>query len=80
MNVVISNKSKVGLNQVKVSNNNPISQVKFSKVAKVEQIGLKNLFDVNTANEQDGDVLIYSAATDSYYIGNFSIKVDGGTF
>lgn len=65
--------------RVAVSTNNQIGRVTFSKVAKPENISLNDLSDVNTAGQQDGQVLVYQANTSTYVIKALS-SIDGGTF
>jgi hypothetical protein len=79
MNVVISNRSKIGLGKVVVTKNNPIGKVNFSKVARVGSVALTDLTDVSTAGQKDGDVLVYHTDTSSYIIQTLP-KLDGGFF
>jgi hypothetical protein len=81
MNIVISNKSKIGLGRVKVTNNNPIAKVNFGKIAKITpgSILLSTLGDVNVTDQKNGDVLVYNSDTNSYYIETLP-DIDGGTF
>ena len=65
--------------RVTVSNKNKVGRVTFNKVAKVSGISLGNLSDVNTAGQQDGDVLVYQANTSTYVVKNIP-KVDGGSY
>jgi hypothetical protein len=54
MDIVISNKSKLGIGQVKVTNENPIAKVNFSKVSKlVGHVSLKDLTDVVALDPQN---------------------------
>jgi len=81
MNVIISNRSKIGLGQVKVTTNNPIGKVNFGKVAKIAPgtIFLSSLSDVSEVGQQDGDVLVYNANTNTYAIETLP-DIDGGIF
>lgn len=79
MNVIISNRSKIGIGQVVVTKNNPIAKVNFNRVAKVSSVALDDLYDVNHSARQDGDVLVYHSNTSSYYIQTIP-AVDGGIF
>lgn len=80
MQVVISNKSKIGSpSKITLANENKVGRVVFGKVAKVGSVGLSELNDVVTAGQQDGDVLVYQANTSTYNIKTLP-KVDGGLF
>jgi len=81
MQVVISNKSKLSNfpSRIVVSNVNNIGRVTFGKVAKLGTVGLQDLYNVVVAGQQDGDVLVYQANTDTYNIKTLP-KIDGGLF
>lgn len=80
MNVIISNKSKLGLGQVKVSTNNTVGKVNFSKISKlVGTLGLEQLNDVDTSVQKNGSVLVYNAANNNYIIETLP-GIDGGVF
>ena len=80
MDIVISNKSKLGLGQVKVTNENPIAKVNFSKVSKlVGHVALADLTDVVASNPQNGDTLVYNSLTQKYVIQTLPL-IDGGIF
>ena len=81
MQVVISNKSKLTNfpNRITVSNVNRIGRVTFGKVAKLGTYGLQDLFNVVTTGQQDGDVLVYQANTNTYNIKTIP-NIDGGLF
>lgn len=81
MKIVVSNKSKISTlpNRISVSTNNRIGKVTFGKVASVGSVGLGELYNVVTAGQQDGDVLVYQANTSTYVIKTLP-KIDGGTF
>lgn len=68
--------------KVVISNNNAIGKVNFSKVAK-GTTRLIDLLDVNTAQQQDGYVLAYDSATNTYIFreaAQTATAVDGGTY
>lgn len=65
--------------KVVVGTNNSIGRVTFGKVARVGSVTLGQLSDVDTTGEQEGDVLVYQANTDTYAIRTLP-KVDGGTY
>jgi hypothetical protein len=75
MKVFLANKTL----KVVVNNNNNLGRVTFNKIAKVGAVQLKNLADVNTSIQQDGDVLVYNSSTDTYVIQTLP-KIDGGAF
>lgn len=86
--ISISNNNKVGRvsfsadskTRVALSNNNRVGKVTFNKIARIEDtVGLVDLFDVVTAGQQDGDVLVYQANTTTYNIKTLP-KIDGGMF
>lgn len=81
MQVVISNKSNLSSSpsRIVVSNNNKVGRVTFGKIAKVDSIGLEDLYNVVIAGQQNGDVLVYQANTNTYNIKTLP-NVDGGTF
>ena len=80
MQVVISNKSKIGSpSKITIANDNKVGRVTYGKVAKVGYVGLTDLYDVVTTGQQDGDVLVYQANTSTYNIKTLP-KVDGGIF
>jgi hypothetical protein len=66
MQVIISNKSRLG-------------RVVFNKIAKIGSISLSEVSDVVTTGQQDGDVLVYQANTDTYNIKTLP-EIDGGLF
>jgi hypothetical protein len=66
MQVIISNKSRLG-------------RVVFNKIAKIGTISLSQVSDVVTTGQQDGDVLVYQANTDTYNIKTLP-EIDGGLF
>lgn len=65
--------------KVVVSNRNNVGRVTFTKIAKVGAIQLGSLTDVNTSSQQDGDVLVYNANTNTYIVQTLP-KIDGGAF
>ena len=65
--------------RVAVANKNNIGRVTFGGVAKIGTVNLTQLGDVSTADQQDGDVLVYKSATDSYAITTLP-RIDGGHF
>lgn len=65
--------------RVSVANKNNIGRVTFGGVAKIGTVNLTQLGDVSTAGQQDGDVLVYQSATDSYAITTLP-RIDGGYF
>lgn len=68
--------------KVVISNNNAIGKVNFSKVAK-GTTRLIDLLDVDTSQQQDGYVLAYDLATNSYIFreaAQTATAVDGGTY
>lgn len=79
MKVVISNKSKLGLKQVVVTKNNPIAKVNFSKVSRIASMSLSQLNDVSAAGAQDGDVLVFNQANNTYIVEVLP-KIDGGIY
>lgn len=81
MQVVISNKSNLSSSpsRIVVSNNNKVGRVTFGKIAKLSAVGLEDLNNVVTTGQQDGDVLVYQANTNTYNIKTLP-NVDGGTF
>jgi hypothetical protein len=81
MQVVISNKSKLSNfpNRITVSNVNKVGRVTFGKIAKLGSVGLQNLNNVVISGQQDGDVLVYQANTNTYNIKTLP-NIDGGTF
>lgn len=81
MQVVISNKSKLTTapNRIVVSNDNKIGRVIFGKIAKLGSVGLDQLNNVVITGQQDGDVLVYQANTNTYNIKTLP-NIDGGIF
>jgi hypothetical protein len=81
MQVVISNKSKLtsAPNRITVSNINNIGRVTFGKIAKVGSVLLNEIGDVIVTGQQDGDVLVYQANTNTYNIKTLP-NIDGGLF
>ncbi len=81
MQVVISNKSKLGNSpsRVTVRNINNVGKVTFGKIANLGAVGLGQLNDVITSGQQNGDVLVYQANTNTYNIKTLP-NVDGGSF
>jgi hypothetical protein len=75
MKVSLANKNI----KVVVANKNNLGRVTFSKIAKVGAIQLASLTDVNTAGQQDGDILVYNANTNTYIVQTLP-RVDGGAF
>jgi len=65
--------------KVVVSNRNNVGRVTFTKIAKVGAIQLSSLTDVNASGQQDGDVLVYNANTNTYIVQTLP-KIDGGAF
>jgi hypothetical protein len=65
--------------QVVVKKVNNIGRVTFNKIAKLGSVSITELFDVVTAGQQDGDVLVYQANTSTYNIKTLP-KIDGGIF
>lgn len=81
MQVIISNKSRLTASpsRISVTNNNVVGRVTFQKVAKVASIKLEEIADVTVSGQQEGDVLVYQANTQSYIVKTLP-KVDGGTY
>jgi hypothetical protein len=79
MNIVISNKSKIGIGRVVVSKNNPITKVNFSRVAHLKNFPVAGLTDVNDSAKTDNAVLVYSVNTNSYFIETLP-SIDGGIY
>jgi len=80
MKVVISNKSKLGIGKVVVSNKNPIAKINFSKATtSTKHFPVSGLTDVVDLLKQDGAVLVYNASTNTYYV-EILPNIDGGTF
>mgnify|MGYP000355504014 CR=1 FL=1 len=80
MNVVISNKSKIGLGQVVVTRNNPIGKVNFSKISHLDAaVSMSDITDVVSTGVQTGDILVYNGSTHTYVFQAFP-SIDGGTF
>jgi hypothetical protein len=65
--------------KVVVSNRNNVGRVTFGKVAKLGSVSVNDLSNFITTGQQDGDVLVYQANTDTYNIKTLP-KVDGGIF
>lgn len=65
--------------RVIVSNKNNVGRVTFGKIAKVGSVEFSQIGDVVTTGEQDGDVLVYQANTNTYVVKVLP-KVDGGTY
>ena len=65
--------------KIVVANRNNVGRVTFNKIAKVGSIQLASLTDVNTAGQQNGDVLVYNANTNTYVLQTLP-NVDGGAF
>jgi len=65
--------------KIVVSNRNNVGRVTFTKIAKVGAIQLTSLTDVNTSGQQNGDVLVYNANTNTYVVQSLP-RVDGGAF
>jgi len=65
--------------KIVVANRNNVGRVTFNKIAKVGSIQLASLTDVNTAGQQNGDVLVYNANTNTYVLQTLP-RVDGGAF
>lgn len=65
--------------RVTVSNKNVVGRVTFNKIAKVAAVGLNDLNDVRTTGQQDGDVLVFQANTNTYVVKSIP-KVDGGSY
>lgn len=80
MQIVISNKSKIGSpSKITIANDNKVGRVTFGKIAKIGSVSLNDLSDVVSTGQQDGDVLVYQANTSTYNIKTLP-KVDGGLF
>ena len=81
MQVIISNKSRLTASpsRITVTNNNVIGRVTFQKIARVGSISLEELADVTVSGQQEGDVLVYQANTNTYVVKVLP-KVDGGTY
>lgn len=81
MQIVLNNKSKLGTtpNRITVTNVNRIGRVTFGKVAKLGALSLTEIDDVVTTGQQDGDVLVYQANTNTYNIKTLP-RIDGGMF
>lgn len=65
--------------KIVVNNRNNVGRVTFNKIAKVGSIQLASLTDVDIAGQQNGDVLVYNANTNTYVLQTLP-KVDGGAF
>lgn len=65
--------------KVTVTNRNVVGRVTFNKIAKVAAVGLGNLSDVRIEGQQDGDILVYQANTNTYQVKTLP-KVDGGSY
>jgi len=65
--------------RVVVSSNNNVGRVTFNKVAQLGSVSLNELSNVVTTGQQDGDVLVYQANTNTYNIKTLP-SVDGGLF
>lgn len=65
--------------KIVVANRNNVGRVTFNKIAKVGSIQLASLTDVNTSGQQNGDVLVYNANTNTYVLQTLP-RVDGGAF
>ena len=79
MQIILRNKTGTS-SRVKVENKNNIGKVVFNKVgARGNTTFLTQLADVNISLQQDGDVLVYNAATNTYFIKTLP-SIDGGTF
>lgn len=81
MQVIVSNKSRLSTSpsRITVRTVNNVGRVTFGKIAKVGQISLNEIVDVITAGQQDGDVLVYQANTNTYVVQTLP-KIDGGTY
>ena len=81
MQVIISNKSRLTASpsRITVTNNNVIGRVTFQKVARVGSVSLEELADVTVSGQQEGDVLVYQANTNTY-VAKVLPKLDGGTY
>lgn len=66
-------------NKIRIENKNNIGRVTFNKIAKVGSVRLASLADVDTSGQQNGDVLVYNSATDTYIVQTLP-RIDGGTF
>lgn len=75
MKVVLS-QNKI---RVAVANKNNIGKITFGGVARIGTVNLSQLGDVSVTGQQDGDVLVYQSATDSYAITTLP-RIDGGYF
>ena len=65
--------------KIVVNNRNNVGRVTFNKIAKVGSIQLTSLTDVDIAGQQNGDVLVYNANTNTYVLQTLP-RVDGGAF
>lgn len=65
--------------KIVVNNRNNVGRVTFNKIAKVGSIQLASLTDVDVAGQQNGDVLVYNANTNTYVLQTLP-NVDGGAF
>lgn len=65
--------------KIVVANRNNVGRVTFNKIAKVGSIQLASLTDVNTSGQQNGDVLVYNANTNTYVVQTLP-RLDGGAF
>lgn len=86
--VKVENKNNIGRvnfdgyssRRVNVENKNNIGRVIFNKVgSRGNTTLLTQLADVNISLQQEGDVLVYNANTNSYFIKTLP-RIDGGTF
>jgi len=65
--------------KITVKNQNDVGKVVFGKIAKVEDLRLTNMSDVDISQQQDGYVLVYDQPTNKYSFRAIEI-VDGGSF
>jgi hypothetical protein len=65
--------------KITVKNQNDVGKVVFGKIAKVEDLRLTNMSDVDISQQQDGYVLVYDQPTNKYSFRAIEI-VDGGYF
>jgi hypothetical protein len=65
--------------KVTVSNKNNVGRVTFGKIAKVGSVQLTEISDIDITIQQDGDVLVYQANTNTYVIKTLP-RINGGEF
>lgn len=86
--IALSNENKIGQVNFKnapsgasvaLSNVNKIGKVAFNKVSRAGSVFFDGLGTVVTTGQQDGDVLVFQANTNTYNIKTLP-NIDGGIF